>query len=245
MKNLISKILVCLILSSLILSSCGANEDKVGFKETVSAEQVLKQSDAKETVSAERVLQQSDAKETVSEEHVLKHAEVKEIAIKESLENNLAESSTESIDNEESEELAFYPPDGAEIFYGERTLLHTVLPACLFVGFSKDLPELVENTDNKKAYYYVCFDIRISGYCGEVPVAKALEKYGIKIEKVSPGVYVAYVTSEQIISLEKGFNEDEDINERSISVYWVAENFVEEFTELLRQEFPEEWNIAG
>jgi len=35
MKKLISRILVCLILSSLLLTSCGANEDKVGFKETV------------------------------------------------------------------------------------------------------------------------------------------------------------------------------------------------------------------
>ena len=77
------KILVCLILSSLILSSCGAKEEKVELKESVSTEKVMQQVEAKETVLTERVMQQ---------------AEVEEIVMKELPENNLVESSTESID---------------------------------------------------------------------------------------------------------------------------------------------------
>ncbi|MBE6648478.1 MAG: hypothetical protein E7614_03030 [Ruminococcaceae bacterium] len=215
MKKLISKILVCLILSSLILSSCGANEDKVEFKETV---------------SAERVMQQVEAKETVSEEHVLQQAEVEEIVMKESLENNLAESSTESIDNKESGELSFYPPDGAEIVYADENSVSHYMNACYFRGFSNCMIDFFGN-ENNEVYYYVCFDTRNSWPgSSEVPVEKALEKYGIKVEEVTPAIYVAYVTGRQIISLEKGFNEDEELKYRFLRLCCVTENFVEEWT---------------
>ncbi len=215
MKNLIFKNLVCLILSSLLLTSCGANEDKVGFKETVSAEQILKQSDEKETVSVEHVLQQADEKE---------------IVLKELSENNLVESSTIIIDSEENEELSFYPPEGAEIVYGNKNSVSHYINACYFRGFSNCMIDFFGN-ENNEVYYYVCFDTRNSKPgSSEVPVEKALEKYGIKVEEVTPAIYVAYVTGRQIISLEKGFNEDEELKYRFLRLYCVTENFVEEWT---------------
>ncbi len=220
MKNLIFKILVCLILSSLILSSCGANEDKTEIKETV---------------STERVLQQSDVKETVSVEHVLQQAETKEIVMKESLENNLSESSAVSIDNEESGELSFYPPEGAEIVYGKNTVSYLV-EFYNFQGLDNRMTELMENTDNIEAYYYVCIDLRNSEAKSVEGFQKGLERVGIKAEQVRDGfygdrsaIYVAYVTEAQIGALEKGLNEDKALQGYGIILKCVAENFVEEW----------------
>jgi len=187
-------------------------------------------------------LQQSDAKETVSEEHVMQQTEAKEIVLKELSENNLAESSTESIDNEESGELSFYPPDGAEIVYGEDEVSKYTVDAILR-GLS--VSRFLEEADNEEAYYYVCIDTRNTDYglfmnqdcdysCFDL-IKKELEKYFTNVKEFpdcvyrTNSMYTAYVTKEQISTLKKGFSEDPTTKQLFLALYCVPENFVEEW----------------
>ncbi len=149
--------------------------------------------------------------------------------------------------NTSSENLPFYPPEGAKIVYGENTVSRDVEGEYFsgFINFSSNMFEDTNNTglncssNDIENYYYVCIDVRNSNLFfleSDEELCKKLEnglhELGIKVEKIDgEAIYVAYVTKRQINALEKAINEDGFFEGIGIGLYCVAENFVDEWME--------------
>ncbi len=133
-----------------------------------------------------------------------------------------------------TEELSFNPPENAMIIYGEEKLTGYVPPDVVRFGgldYPETLNEYFDDPAYDGAYYFVCFDTRISNfpqflqeeiiaYYGSFGVAcEAIENvYSVYV------VYFAYVTEEQI----KALADDRGLAPNSI-VRFLHENAREEY----------------
>ncbi len=172
---MLKKIFVLFVLLSVLLASCGVDEEQSGSQESVSKDQIL------EAVSETS----EESSEIVSEE-----------------EQSSEEPKTEEIIPYKDSEI--YPGDDAVIIYGDDFPLKLVFGASRDFCYTNNFKDLFEDPANEDVYYYVCMDFRRERYIDvKDNTEEIIAEQGLKVEMLGENLFVTYATEETLESFRK------------------------------------------
>ncbi len=205
-NGIITKLLLCFLLSSLVLSSCGrAKNSDINLSENLSS--IESNAENSENNSTEYV-SESDISTDISKDD----------------EQNASSNINENDIPYKNSEI--YPGDHAKIIYGDDFPMTSYPLPTVDLGFTRNFDEFFSDTENDETFYYVCLDFRrAKHYKTDEEIRDYLKTLEINTEKIGEYVFVSYVTKNNLKSLKKSFNES-SINERC-TVY-LADNSLNE-----------------
>jgi len=189
---------------------------------------------------------QSEAVPNVSEENSEENSESDFQSSEDVSNDELKSSEDDSADEITSSEavsdivstsdLKYFPSGTYKIVYGENTVPKIVNSGevsefvnSMSLFFESEATQGDSKENTTAVYYYVCIDVRNSSVYSEDDFLNELLKLRIKAKKIDYGIFVSYVTENQVKAIEKEFNEGDAFKGIRLRLSCVAKDFVEEW----------------